>query len=46
MIFKDRRTSTEHYESRFKPKSTLNPPKIDPLLESYLSLLEKNLLSI
>ena len=30
----------------FKPKSTWQPPKDDPVLENYLSLLEKEVMSV
>ena len=32
--------------NKFKVKSSWNPPKDDPLLESYLSLVEKSVLSV
>ena len=43
--FKDKKNEINDY-NKFKPKSSWNPPKDDPLLESYLSLLEKKVLSL
>ena len=33
-------------DSSFKTKSTWQPPKVDPVLENYLSLLEKEVMSV
>ena len=44
--FKDKETNDINGYNKFRPKSTWNPPKDDPLLESYLSLLEKKVVSL
>ena len=44
--FKDKETNDIKNYNKFKPKSSWNPPKDDPLLESYLSLLEWKMLSL
>ena len=44
-FFKDRTNDTTEI-NKFKVKSSWNPTKGDPLLDSYLSLVEKRVLSI
>ena len=44
-FFKDRTNDTTDI-NKLKVKSSWNPPKGDPLLESYLSLVEKRVLSV
>ena len=37
---------TPHDKDKFRAKSTWLPPKEDPVLENYLSLLEKEVMSV